>query len=82
MGNHDLTDVVESKLKAIGKDKVGKTLVSDESIKHIDITTKLDAPMSPLVFDSLFKPIADKEQAQTGGVNALHEFWVIVGHVR
>ncbi|MEG3586083.1 MAG: tubulin-like doman-containing protein [Actinomycetota bacterium] len=76
LGNHDLTDVIESKLKAIGKDKTGKVLVSDESIKHIDITTKLDAPMSPLVFDSLFKPIADKRtKAQTGGVNALHEFW-------
>ncbi len=76
LGNHDLTDVVESKLKAIGKEKFEKTLVSDESIKHIDITTKLDAPMSPLVFDSLFKPIADKRtKAQTGGVNALHEFW-------
>ena len=78
LGSHDLTNKVEAILDHNGLDdgEINKTLNNDESIEHIDITTFIEKPCSPMVFDSIFRPISDKRQkAISGGAGSLQEFW-------
>lgn len=57
---------IEGELRAllsrvgIGDDDIEPTLSSDGSVKHIDITSTLPAPVSLLVVESLMRPIAER----------------------
>ncbi len=55
-------------------DAVSKLLTSDSRIRHIDITTTLGAPYSPLVIDSLFHPIAET-WVQHKNAGNVRTFW-------
>ncbi len=73
---HPVEADVRIKLSASGvKDSVIENLFStDDSIKHVDITTSLDAPHSVLVIDSLLRPIAESwgEHRMSGHIQT---FW-------
>ena len=56
--SHEMTEELSKILENKGlKDDIDEIFNNDESIKHIDITTFIEKPVSPLVFDSLFRPI-------------------------
>jgi len=73
---HPIESQIKVKLSASGvTDKVIENLFStDDSIKHVDITTSLDAPHSILVVQSLLRPIADSwgENRMSGNIQS---FW-------
>ena len=76
--SHEMTEELSKILenKGLKKDDIDEIFNNDESIKHIDITTFIEKPVSPLVFDSLFRPIADKrQQAIASGMGAMQDFW-------
>jgi hypothetical protein len=73
---HPIESEIKIKLSASGvTDSVIENLFStDDSIKHVDITTSLDAPHSILVIESLLRPIADSwgENRMSGHIQS---FW-------
>ena len=51
-------------------------VIFDEKIKHVDITSFIPSPLSPLVMDSLLRPVADhRTKVNLAGSNALQDFW-------
>ena len=76
--SHDLKEQMSGILlsRDLTQSDIDDVFNNDESITHIDITTFIEKPVSPLVFDSIFRPIADRRQeAKSKGIGALQDFW-------
>ncbi len=49
----------------------------DSTISHIDITTAIEAPVSPIVIDSIWEPIAQAYQkTSSAGGQGMSSFWL------
>jgi hypothetical protein len=72
LGNHPLSEEIETRLLAIGLHPRNFNFVNDQTIKHIDITTVLPGPHSVLLAESLLEPIASSWGANQ---NFPEDFW-------
>lgn len=73
---HPAEELVRTRLAAVGIDdrNIGRILSNDASITRVDITGQLAAPVSPLVVESLMRPISERwNQATTDAQR--QKFW-------
>jgi hypothetical protein len=75
---HPIEAQVKTTLRAagVGDKDVDGLFTADDSIKQIDITSTLDAPHSPLVIESLFRPIS-REWAPAVEKGQVQNFWAM-----
>ncbi|WP_419841287.1 tubulin-like doman-containing protein [Candidatus Poriferisodalis sp.] len=74
------THRIEAKLRShlsragIGDAEINTILTSDKGIRSVDISSALGAPVSPLVIESLLRPIAE-DWFQRDSLNQKKSFW-------
>ncbi len=61
-------------LAGINDEEIGRSLTSDASVDHIDITSALGAPVSVLAVESLLRPISER-WFQLSSVGQRNAFW-------
>lgn len=78
---HPIEEAVANELQALfGNAQEAKTLISkalstDKTVRFIDIMSTLQAPVSPLVVDSLMAPIASAWESTKSGHVGRSAFW-------
>jgi hypothetical protein len=76
---HELEhDVMNVLLSAMGGDAgvVGKMVTSDSLVRSIEIASTLSSPVSPLVIESLLRPIAGEWTAAERAKVQVQQFWL------
>ena len=75
---HPIEEQTKTDLRVAGisDEVVDKLFTADDSIKHIDITSTLSAPHSPLVIDSLLRPISEA-WVPIVQKKLVHTFWAM-----
>ena len=78
--NHPLdsqirTELEKSVYSGARKGAIPSVMVNDTHLPHIDIISQLDAPVSPLVIESIMKPIADSWAMNKNNPVARASFW-------
>ena len=78
--NHPLDGMIRTELEksvyaGARSGRIAGVMVNDTHLPHIDIISQLDAPISPLVVESLMKPIANSWASSKNSQVARAGFW-------
>ena len=76
LASHPIEEELRAALSRAGinDEEIGRALNSDSSVKHIDITSALGAPISVLAVESLLRPISER-WFQLNSVGQRNAFW-------